>query len=242
MQSRSGSDSRSGSGDRRAEGQLGLRWLLPLVAALASIALFALLARAATHAGAMTAFDARYLATRQSLATPGGQRFYAALTSLGSPAMMTILALVGAVWLGVRRQRALCTGWVTAFSGSALIVQITKRTIHHPRPLGAEHFLHGTSFSFPSGHVVGSLVGFGMLAYVLSRTMNRGAAANAILSIVAACTVVAIAWSRIYLGVHFVSDVLGGVAIGSAWLIVCTVGTEWLCKHHADRASRVSRT
>ena len=233
--------SSSGSDDRRDEGQLRLGWLLSLLAALAGVAVFALLAREATQAGSMTAFDARYLATRRALATPGGQRFYATLTSLGSPVAMTILALVGAFWLGLRRQWDLCSGWATAFIGSALIVQITKRTIHHARPLGAEQFLHGSSFSFPSGHVVGSLVGFGMLAYVLSRMTDRGAVAKVSLHIVAACVVIAIAWSRLYLGVHFVSDVLGGVAIGSAWLLMCIVGTEWLCKHHADRAERVNR-
>ena len=185
----------------------------------------------------MALFDAHYLTTRRSLATQGGQHFYAGLTLFGSPVVMTILALGGALWLGVRRRWELWGGWVVAFVGSAVIVQITKRTIHHPRPLGADQFLHGSSFSFPSGHVVGSLVGFGMLAYVISRVTERGAVANAVLYIATSCTVAAIAWSRIYLGVHFVSDVLGGAAIGSAWLIVCIVTTETVCKRHADDPS-----
>ena len=228
--------SRSGSDDHRGNGQLRLRRQL-LLAALVAIGAFALLAHAATQAGSMAVFDAHYLITRRSLATQGGQQFYAGLTLFGSPVVMTILALSGALWLGVRRQWELWGGWVVAFTGSALIVQITKRTIHHPRPLGAEQFLHGSSFSFPSGHVVGSLVGFGMLAYVISRVTERGTVANAVLYIAAASTIVAIAWSRIYLGVHFVSDVLGGAAIGSAWLIVCIVGTESVCKRHADDRS-----
>lgn len=230
--------SRSGSDDHRGNGQLSLRWLVPLIAALVAIGAFALLAHAATQAGSMTVFDAHYLATRRSLATQGGQQFYAGLTLFGSPVVMTILALGGALWLGVCRRWVLWRGWVVAFIGSALIVQITKRTIHHPRPLGAEQFLHGSSFSFPSGHVVGSIVGLGMLAYVISRVTERGAVANAVLYIAAACAVLAIAWSRIYLGVHFVSDVLGGAAIGSAWLIVCIVGSETSRKRHADHPSR----
>ena len=226
--------SKSGSDDHRGNGQLRSRRQVPLIAALVAIGAFALLAHAATQAGSMAVFDSHYLATRRSLATQSGQQFYAMLTLFGSPVAMTILALGGALWLGVRRRWELWGGWVVAFIGSALIVQITKRTIHHPRPLGAEQFLHGSSYSFPSGHVVGSIVGFGMLAYVTSRVTERGAVANAVLYIAAACTILAIAWSRIYLGVHFVSDVLGGAAIGSAWLIVCIVATERICKRHAD--------
>lgn len=212
-----------------------------LGSALFGAALFAWLAREVTIAGPITEFDARYHAARHALSTPAGVRFFVAFTTLGSPVFMTTVALLGACWLVVARRRELLLGWIGAFAGAALIVQIAKRTIQHPRPIGAEEYLHGASFSFPSGHVVGALVGFGMLAYVLTRVLLLRRTATLGVYLLTASMIVTIAWSRIYLGVHFVSDILGGIAIGGAWLIVAIMGTEWICKHHADHRDRVSR-
>jgi len=215
-----------------------LRELLLLATAIVGVAVFGLLAWEVTHASAITGFDAQYFAIRQRLATPDGQRAFAVITALGSPAFLTVLAVIGAVWLGGRRWSALAVGWVSAFVGSALLVELTKRTIHEARPSGAAQFLHGASYSFPSGHVVGSVVGYGMVAYVLGRVAVRHTLTRMTTYGGAACLVASIAWSRIYLGVHFVSDVLGGLALGSAWLMVCVLGMERLCRHHAEQRDR----
>lgn len=240
MRSSSGDDDGrlTGGRDRGANSWARALWMF---CALLGVATFVVLAREVMTSGPITAFDARYLAMRHSLATPFGIRFFLAFTMLGSPVLLTGLSLIVAGGLAASRRRDLTIGWVSAFAGAALIVQTAKRTIQHPRPAGAAQYLHGVSFSFPSGHVVGSVVGFGMLAYVLSRLVFRGHWSRRVLYLLAASMIAMIAWSRIYLGVHFVSDVVGGIAIGGAWLILCILGTEWLCKHHADERDRFSR-
>jgi len=95
-----------------------------------------------------------------------------------------------------------------------------------PRPPTALDFLSHLSWSFPSGHSMGSLIAYGMVAYlvVLALMPRRGLQAG----VVAAATllVLSIGLSRMYLGVHYFSDVMGGFAAGVLWLSACISGLE----------------
>jgi undecaprenyl-diphosphatase len=82
-------------------------------------------------------------------------------------------------------------------------------------------------FSFPSGHAMMSMIGYGMLTYfVLIRVQNRWA--RFAIVIAAAILIFLIGFSRIYLGVHFFSDVVAGFAAGGLWLITCIGALEFL--------------
>jgi undecaprenyl-diphosphatase len=124
-----------------------------------------------------------------------------------------------------RRWIVLC-GWLAAFVGAGLLDATLKAVISRPRPPGAGVFLLSSSWSFPSGHAMGSLVGYGMLAYVLVVFRIRGRSMRMGVVIVAAALVVAIGLSRLYLGVHYFSDVIGGYAAGLVWLSACISGLE----------------
>ena len=194
---------------------------------VAALSAFVLIAHGVTHPDALTRFDLRDFARRQSGVTAAGVRFYVIVSLAGSPASMTILAALGALWLGWQRRTLLLVSWVSAFAGTSLLVVILKRTVHRARPGGAELFLHGASLSFPSGHAVGSVVGFGMLTYLLSTYRVNSLIARACLILSAACLVGLIAYGRLYLGVHYMSDVIAGLALGAAWLIICVGATEF---------------
>ena len=194
---------------------------------VAALIAFVVIAHGVTHPGAVTRFDLRDFARRQSRVTAQGVRFYVLVSLAGSPASMTMLAALGALWLGWRRRTLLFVSWVSAFASTSLLVVVLKRTVHRQRPGGAEQFLHGTSLSFPSGHAVGSVVGFGMLTYLLATFWVRGEISRACLVLIVACFVGLIAYARLYLGVHYMSDVIGGLALGAAWLIVCVGATEF---------------
>jgi membrane-associated phospholipid phosphatase len=88
-------------------------------------------------------------------------------------------------------------------------------------------YLTGHSYSFPSGHAMGSIIGIGMLLYVLGLYWHPSRLVR-IASIVAACIFVGLVGvSRVYLGVHYPSDVMGGWAAGAAWMAVCVSGASF---------------
>jgi len=101
-----------------------------------------------------------------------------------------------------------------------------KLVIRRPRPPGAAALLQHFSWSFPSGHAMASLIGYGMLAYVLTLLWIHRRSAQIAVVLGAALLIIAIGFSRLYLGVHYFSDVVGGYAAGVLWLSACISGLE----------------
>jgi membrane-associated phospholipid phosphatase len=116
--------------------------------------------------------------------------------------------------------------WLAAFGGAGLLTIVLKNLIRRPRPAAATEFLYDTTFSFPSGHALGSLVGYGMLAYVVGSTWVESRRDRLRLAIATAVLVIAIGLSRLYLGVHYFSEVVAGYAVGVLWLSVCMSGLQ----------------
>ncbi|ASN05432.1 phosphatase PAP2 family protein [Virgibacillus necropolis] len=83
-----------------------------------------------------------------------------------------------------------------------------------------EPLVHASYYSFPSGHSMNSMAFFGLLAFLLSRYISRSKAQSAWIWTSAAILIFLIGLSRVYLGVHFPLDVLGGFAAGGAWLLL----------------------
>jgi membrane-associated phospholipid phosphatase len=145
-------------------------------------------------------------------------RFWLAVSLVGSPVAMAILCVVlTLVLLRFGNRRAALASAVIASVGGLLNTAL-KELVHRPRPPGAERFLFGHSWSFPSGHAMGSLIGFGMLGYcALTYTSLRTSARQLIVGVCAILTIL-IGFSRVALGVHYRGDVLGGWIIGGVWL------------------------
>lgn len=154
-------------------------------------------------------------------------RGFALLTHLGDTLTLTGLCIAGMLWLLRLRQRALCLGWVMAFVGNALLNHTLKGIFARARPLHEHGLAFADGWSFPSGHASGSVVAYGMLAYVLARLLPRRLASLHLpLAALAAALAFATGSSRVFLQVHFASDVLAGFASGSAWLAVCIAALE----------------
>ena len=146
-------------------------------------------------------------------------QFFAAVTRLGDVATMTGLCIAVTVGLVVVRRRWLAFGWVVAIAGNGLLNQTLKHVFERVRPLHDDGLVAAHGFSFPSGHSSGAVVGYGMLAYVATRFLPpRWHLPVWIAAVLLALTIGA---SRMFLRVHFASDVLAGFATGSAWLAVC---------------------
>ncbi|CAM3542063.1 phosphatase PAP2 family protein [Polaromonas hydrogenivorans] len=154
-------------------------------------------------------------------------RFFVLLTHLGDPILLTALCLAGALVLLWQRQRGLCIGWVGAIAGNAVLNPLLKNIFERARPLHEHGLAFADGWSFPSGHASSSVVAYGMLAYLLVRLLPaRWSAMRQPVVAAAAAVAFATGSSRVFLQVHFASDVLAGFASGAAWLAVCIGALE----------------
>jgi undecaprenyl-diphosphatase len=161
-----------------------------------------------------------------------------AISLLGSPWVLLPLGVGVACVLAIRRQGLFLEGWVIAFLGGALLNGALKHLIRRPRPAHSA-ILSSQSWSFPSGHAMVSLIGYGMLAYVLV-VLGPPSVRRAIVVWGAACLILAIGVSRLFLGVHYFSDVIGGYAAGVLWLSACISGLEVARRWPGPRTDRPS--
>jgi undecaprenyl-diphosphatase len=212
---------------RFARGEyLGLHLTIGFAASLAGLWLFGGITEDVIHHDPLTQFDVTLLNWLHARATPAGYALSNAISLFASPVTLTALALGGALLLAGRRQWILLGGWLAAFAGGGLLDAVLKVVIRRPRPPYAAAFLHDYSWSFPSGHAMGSLVSYGMLAYMLVVLWIHRRSTQVSVLLGAALLILAVGISRLYLGVHYFSDVVGGYAAGLLWLAACISGLE----------------
>ena len=147
---------------------------------------------------------------------------------VGIPGSLEALALVSvlvAVALLVHRRWSALAAWLVAVLGGEGLNLLLKDLFARPRPHFEHPFVAETSHSFPSGQAMESLVVYGMLAYFAVLTL-RGRAKRAVAVGGAAVLVILIGFSRLYLGAHYPSDVVGGFVAGGAWLSAIIAGWE----------------
>jgi len=205
---------------------LGLHLTIGFLISVAALWLFGAITEDVIHNDPLTQFDVTLLNWVHARATPAGYAVANAISLLGSPVTLTIVALGMGFFFVARRQWILLGGWLAAFAGGGLLNTVLKLVIHRPRPPYAAEFLHHASWSFPSGHAMVSLIGYGMLAYAVTLLWVHRRSAQLSVVLVAALLIVAIGLSRLYLGVHYFSDVVGGYAAGVLWLSACISGLE----------------
>lgn len=114
-----------------------------------------------------------------------------------------------------------------AFAGASVVNALLKLVFHRPRPELA--FVHLDTYSFPSGHAATSSATFTVMAYLLARG-HRSTRARIWIGLGAAVAIALVGFSRLYLGAHYLSDVLAGISFGVAWaaasLLVYTLWGE----------------
>jgi membrane-associated phospholipid phosphatase len=218
---------------------LGLHLTVSLAVIAASVWIFSALLDAVLDNATLVRWDmAVDLAIHQHM-TPPSLRVVDWVTQLGSPIAMVILGIVVAIALW-RAHRSAFWGWVAAFVGGAAIGQLLKTVVHRTRPAYGAAYLHGQSFSFPSGHAMGSIIGYGMLIYLMAHVWHVRQVRRRLALALVILLVLAIGASRILLGVHYPSDVVGGWAAGLGWMAVCIAGIRIARHRHADRAHPAS--
>jgi membrane-associated phospholipid phosphatase len=170
----------------------------------------------------------------------GATLFFTAFTYLGSPVGLGIIVLMVAGVL-IARHRYRWAGFLlfTTTVGALLIVQL-KVMFSRARPDLAEAIRSAQGFSFPSGHAMGTTVVFAALSYLILRAQQpwkRRAAGLA----AATSVIVAVSLSRVYLGVHWISDIGAGISGGLLWVLVTTVSYETFRRIRLIRSLRRQR-
>lgn len=212
-----------------------LQILLGLGVIVASTAVIAVLSRHLGAASGLTHVD-QALTDALRLGVPQPMlEVFAVLTHLGDTVTLTLLCVCVALALVVMRRRELAIGWVVAVAGNGLLNNTLKQTIGRVRPLFPDGGSVANGFSFPSGHSSGSVVAYGMLAYLALRLLPVRWHLPAMMASVAVA--VTVGASRLFLRVHFGSDVVAGFASGAAWLAACVTVLEvvrWRGQPHSS--------
>lgn len=212
---------------------LGLHLTLGLLIILIMLNFFADIADEVMERTAIARFDQALALSLYDHATPAAVTAFQIITHLGDPILISILGVVVGGLLLVRRHWYLLAGWILALAGGGLLNTTLKNIFQRTRPEFSNPFLVETTWSFPSGHAMGSLIAYGMLAYLLVLFLERHW--DWLIIAGAVTLVLLIGFSRMYLGVHFFSDVVAGFSAGAAWLVTCITGVEVARRHHQRR-------
>jgi undecaprenyl-diphosphatase len=218
---------------------LGLHLTLGLALSVAALALFILVAHDASSADdALVQFD-RTVANdvdQHAAHHPLLLEYMRLITHAGGIPAMVTLTLLGSGFALWRGSRLLPLVWIIAAAGGGLFTLSFKDRFDRHRPPNPDIAVSETNKSFPSGHSMGSVIGYGMLGYALclwSRRRRQRVAVIVGLTVL----VLLIGFSRVYLRAHWASDVLGGYLVGTVWLTVCISGLE-IVRRRGRRESR----
>ena len=208
--------------------------LIPRLAAIAVLAVAFISLTIAITAGAVTTLDQEVAQAMHSAWQPSLHPVFQAIAELGSVELTTILMLALLIYL-----------WQGGFGSDALVVLIFfaaegfelfyKSNLYHPGPPRSIEQADGPSLSqlltgtlggnsFPSGHMVRTVIVYGLLAFVVRR-LSTSPLIRSLAAPVAIVIVVLVAFDRLYLDVHWESDVIGGLVLGAIALVA---GTVWL--------------
>jgi undecaprenyl-diphosphatase len=155
------------------------------------------------------------------------------ITALGSaPVLVTIIVIVIG-YLLIRRKTERASATLVAVSVGYALSAVLKTAFSRPRPDVVTHLVDVTSASFPSGHAMNSAVVYLTLAVMLAQAEKDGRARIYVLSCGVLLTLL-VGVSRVYLGVHWPTDVIAGWAVGALWALMCSVIGYLLMKRDPD--------
>ncbi len=165
-------------------------------------------------------------------ATPTATQFFVIMSAFGFQVLYVIALGVG-VYFIVKRNWLNLTLWIVGLVGGQLLNLLLKDWIARPRPVFDDPLAVALFYSFPSGHATMSLIAYGLLAYFIWKSgAPRWLRHVTVVALI--LLVLLIGLSRLYLGVHYVSDVLAGFAAGGLWLSFCITAVNFI---HARRVS-----
>ncbi|HYF55575.1 MAG TPA: phosphatase PAP2 family protein [Salinarimonas sp.] len=226
----------TGASSRREIGSL-----VALALAAAAILVFLLLVDAVRDAREIRLDRAILLALRNpaDLSDPIGPEWFEEVardvTALGGFTILTLLTLAVAAFLAMTRLTHAAVLVLAAVGGGTVISTVLKHLFDRARPDLVPHATEVFTASFPSGHAMMSAVTYLTLAALVSR-VERGRRIRVFALVLGIGLTLLVGASRVYLGVHWPSDVLAGWCVGASWALLC-----WLAARRLQRGGHVER-
>jgi len=215
-------------------GYLGLYLTVGALVIVAAAWVFGGIAQDVIAGDPLTVVDMRFAIWLHGHTAPRLTAAMLAISSLGSPVAVGALSLLMAAVLISQRSWRRLLSVVLTVPGGGLLNMVLKQIFHRPRPAFDHPLARLTSHGFPSGHATAAVLFYGLLAVFAVQTVRSWR--WRILAVLGALLLIMlIGFSRLYLGVHYLSDVLAADAEGVAWLAVCLTAVETLRQLHASR-------
>ena len=155
------------------------------------------------------------------------EHFLLEITALGTGLVVMTMVVISALFLALTEHRYSAILLLVANAGGIVLNNVLKAAYDRPRPQVFEWVSqpYGGSSSFPSGHAMSAAIVYATVAYLAAR-LQKHVWQRVLTWLVAAVVIALISVSRLYLGVHYPSDVIGGTIIGLAWAAFCMAGLE----------------
>ena len=224
-----------------SEGFPGLYLSLALVVMIAAAWSFGAIAGHVVTSAETTVVDVRFSAWIESRRTPPLTTIMLWLTHLHATIGVTLMTLAVCAYWWIKRRRCQVLTLLLAVFGGMLLNFLLKNLFLRPRPHFKTPLLTLTGYGFPSGHTMAATVFYGALCVlVLSRATVWRRQILAIL--LAGIMIVLVGFSRIYLGAHYLSDVLGAIAEGLAWVAFCVITVEIMQRFSKQKSKSRERS
>ena len=210
--------------------------LLVGVAAVSTFAAFASL----VTGGFTQAFDEKTLQWLEAQRSPVMDRVMLEISALGTGAVLLVLVLVASVFLWLTKHHWSVYILLMGVFGGQLVNRLLKTSFERPRPSVVEWATDVSSLSFPSGHAMSAAIVYSTVAYLAARLQKRRWARWATLFL-AAVIIGLISISRMYLGVHYPSDILAGTIVGLSWAAFCMATLEAIQRFGQRQAPEIKK-
>ncbi|MBO9711281.1 phosphatase PAP2 family protein [Sphingomonas sp.] len=162
------------------------------------------------------------------------------VTALGGVTVLALVTLASTGFLFAARKPATAMSVAFAIVGGSLYAVGLKLVFERPRPDVVPHLVDAVGLSFPSGHATNSAIVYLTLGALLARAQERGAVRAYLIGIAILLTML-VGFSRIWLGVHWPSDVAAGWCAGAVWALLCWIVERALQRRHAVEAPGEAR-
>jgi undecaprenyl-diphosphatase len=156
---------------------------------------------------------------------PTMQKVMLEVTALGTGTVVAMIVFVAGMFLWLNKHKHSALLLLAATFGGLVLNNFLKMGFNRPRPQIFQWATYAVSSSFPSGHAMSSVIVYGTVAYLAARLQQRLASRVLTLTF-AAVIILLICASRMYLGVHYPSDIAAGLVVGLAWAGFCMAVLE----------------
>jgi membrane-associated phospholipid phosphatase len=212
-----------------------IRFWVAMAVFLAASAAFGMIAEDVATKDSSLQQDIQVSTWLHTHGSPVFTAFLFAISQLHSPVGISVMCALLAIFLWRNGDRYWVLSLALAVPGGMLLNVILKQVFNRTRPVWTDPILTLTSQSFPSGHAAGATLFYGFIAvYMVWRMKNASARVLAVCA--CAFMVVLVSFSRVYLGVHYLSDVLAAIALSTAWLVLSLIAVRAIAKRRSAAA------